>query len=62
MKMKPNFSAFRIALLVVLTAGVMTSCGKSDLLTVGDVKNAVKEILEPHWEILCACRYSDRIL
>lgn len=48
MKMKPNFSAFRIALLVVLTAGVMTSCGKSDLLTVGDVKNAVKEILEPH--------------
>ena len=48
MKMKLNFSAFRIALLVVLTAGVMTSCGKSDLLTVGDVKNAVKEILEPH--------------
>ena len=37
MKMKPNFSAFRIALLVVLTAGVMTSCGYSDILQVGDL-------------------------
>ena len=48
MKMKLNLNALRVTLCVGLAALLATSCGKGKLMTESDVKNAVKELMEPH--------------